>query len=354
MESDTNFQPVPITRFDTSLISSKERYDAWNQNMGVLFGTLTPERHSLPVDIHAQINAGNLGEALFGTTRSCAQLFERDERRVARTGLDHILVQVFLKGGTTIDNANRLGQGDIVIMDLDQPHQQINSDFEVLTLVLPRALDPKLSQMLAPLHGRRLGNETPMAGFLGDHLKAFWHHLADMDTGLANVALHGTLGLMKGWLEHEQPLDEEGPSEVSAELGKAIRRYIDCNLSEPLSPAEIIAKFRISRTHLYRLFADCGGIMSYVLERRLRFSLRMLTGPSYTNQSIGEIGFNCGFSSESYFSRAFRARFGITPTEARFLGAEAAEVHPLQDGEGPTDSIHMLPKLMHELGVSAG
>lgn len=349
MGDNAIFPSVPITRFDTSLIDPKDRYDAWDQNMGVLFDTSTADRKALASDIDAQINASHLGEALFGTTLSSSQLFERAEPRVARDALDHILVQVFVKGGTIVDGEHKLDQGDILIMDLDKPHRQLNSEFEVLTLVLPRELDTKLSEMLAPLHGKKLAGQNPMAGFIGDHMKAFWRHIPHMNTGQANAALHGTLGLIKGWLEQDELLDEGGPSEVSMELGKSVRRYIDVHLSDPLTPAELTTIFRISRTYLYRLFAEDGGVMAYITERRLRLALRMLTQPSYAGQSIGAIGFNCGFSSESYFSRSFRSRFGVTPSEARLLGAEETAQQDWHSTDTRADN-YLLPRWIHDLG----
>lgn len=339
---------VPIARFDTSMIDPQDRYDAWHQNMGVLFDTYTSDRKILAPNIEAQINAGNLGEAVFGTTLGHTQMFERDGPRVARDGLDHIMVQLFVSGGAIANGEVKLSQGDIVVIDLDQPHRQVNSEFEVLTLVLPRELDAKLSEALAPLHGKRLDRKNPMVGLLSDHMQAFWRHIPDMNMVQAGAALHGTLGLMRNWLSYEHPLTDDGPPEMSTELGKVIRRHIEKNLSESLIPAELAKEFRISRTYMYRLFAPYGGVTAYISERRLRRSLRMLTQPVFTNLSIGTIGFTCGFSSESYFSRAFRARFGLTPTEARAIGADA--IDPTGDPTGASShELQLFPKWIRDL-----
>ena len=52
----------------------------------------------------------------------------------------------------------------------------------------------------------------------------------------------------------------------------------------------------------------------WLLERRLECSARLL---KTTNMSVTDIVFECGFEQPSHFSRAFKAKFGRTPSEYR-------------------------------------
>jgi AraC-like DNA-binding protein len=52
----------------------------------------------------------------------------------------------------------------------------------------------------------------------------------------------------------------------------------------------------------------------WLLERRLECSARLLTT---TNMSVTDIVFECGFEQPSHFSRAFKAKYGRTPSEYR-------------------------------------
>ena len=268
-------------------------------------------------DVHAQINACNLGETVFGVTRSESQLFERKASRVARDHMDHILVQVFLEGGGLADGDQRIIAGDMLIIDMDQPHAMVNTDFENLTLVLPRELQSDLSELLAPLHGKRLSSENPMVRFTGEHMQALWKSVPDMDLLQAGGALQGTLGLLEGWLSQDGRLPQENNHDVSSALGKSIRRYIERHLSDPLSPQELATTFRISRSQIYRIFEPDEGVTRYIWERRMLRSLRMLSQPAFNHLAIGAIAFECGFSSESHFSRSFKSRFGHSPSQLR-------------------------------------
>lgn len=308
---------VPIVNFSTEALDPGERYDAWQDNLGVLFDMTGPDGETRRTDFRATIDACNLGGVVFGVTRAETQVFGRDARRVARDDMDHILVQVFLEGGGISGGDQKIQAGDMLVIDLDQTHEMINTDFANLTMVLPRELIPGVSDLLAPLHGRRLGAENPMVGFMSDHLQALWRHVPDMEIDQASGALQGTIGLIENWLSRQQATSEDDPPTVSAAIGKMVRRHIAMHLEEPLSPESLAKQFNVSRSQIYRMFAPYGGVARYVLEQRLRRSMRMLTQPLFGLMSIGAIGFACGFTSESGFSRAFRNHYGMSPSEAR-------------------------------------
>lgn len=325
---------VEVAHFDTSFFDPRHRFDAWNQNMGVLFDLLKPDGAVPTSDMTARIDVCNLGDAVFGVTRAQSQLFSRNDRRVARDGMDHILVQVFLEGGGLASSDERISAGDMLIIDLDQSHEMVNTDFANLTMVLPRELNANLSELLAGYHGKRLAGDSGMVPFVAEHMISLWRHVPQMDMGHAAIAVNGSLGLMETWLTHEAALNDGTAPEVSLAVGKSIFRYIDRNLGEQMSPEFLAKTFRISRSQLYRIFAPYDGVARYILQRRLRRSLHMLSQPAHGNLSIGAIGFSCGFSSESQFSRSFRARYGVSPSEARALGnaTNGADI-PGQTGE---------------------
>jgi AraC-like DNA-binding protein len=52
----------------------------------------------------------------------------------------------------------------------------------------------------------------------------------------------------------------------------------------------------------------------WLLERRLECAARLL---GTTSMSVTDVVFDCGFEQPAHFSRAFKARFGQTPTEYR-------------------------------------
>ncbi len=65
-----------------------------------------------------------------------------------------------------------------------------------------------------------------------------------------------------------------------------------------------------------RLFAGSGVTFTeFVLEQRLALAHRLLGDPRNRRRKISDIAFSAGFGDVSYFNRAFRKRFGATPSD---------------------------------------
>ena len=288
-------------------------------------------------DVSGRIDACNLGETVFGITRSQSQMFERSARRIAQDDIDHLLVQVFLEGGGTTSDGHRILAGDMLVIDLNQPHSMINTEFANLTLVLPRNLHADLTDLLSAWHGRALLQGNAMVKFVGQQLVSLWEHMPELDVVQAGAAVHGTLGLMEAWLSRDEGGLEEQSYEVSIALDKAIRSYIRSHLDENMTVGSLAEKFRISRSQIYRKFKSRGGVMHYIWQCRLRRSMRVLSQTLYADQKIGRIAFDCGFTSEAHFSRAFKSHFGVSPSEVRMEALTAQNIAPANPAAGESD-----------------
>ncbi len=312
-----------MARFDSHLFEPQERYDAWRDSMSLMFEVQPREAETPREGARARVSAANLGEALFGLTEAPAQQFRRDNRLIVQEEMACILVQVFIHGGGSIVGQERIRAGDMLIIDLAQPHQMLNDDFRNLTLMLPKALSPELSALLERLHSQRIAGDNPLVGLIRDHLVTLWSGLALLSPDQAGFCVQGTLGLLGGWLGHDPQIQEQFKEPTGLALVAAITRYIDRHLGHPLSVAELTHTFGISRTQLYRLLKPHGGVASYVWERRLQQSLRLLLSPTLSDLTLSLVAYRSGFTSEAHFSRRFRQRFGLAPGQVR------AEFQPL-------------------------
>lgn len=339
---------IPIAHFDTSTYAPKERLEVWQENMSVFFDVSATDGSPLQKDINGEIKACNLGEAVLGITSSGPQLFQRHNSRIASDNLDHILIQLYLEGGALTQDDEDVRTGDILIIDMDKPTTIKTSTYKNLTLVMPRVLQTELSEILSKMHGKRLSAENPMVRFMGDHLKALWRTVPAMNLMQANIMLEGTFGLMKGWLSQESQVHDDGAAAVSVALGKTIQRYIEENLSEPINADLLTERFRVSRTQIYRIFASYNGVARYVWERRLLKSRRMLSQANLDHLTIGTIAYQCGFSSESHFSRTFKERFNISPSDLR------GEIHGFRTKKSipPEEARSLLPAWVNGLPKS--
>ncbi len=128
--------------------------------------------------------------------------------------------------------------------------------------------------------------------------------------------------------------------------------FIEDHLSEDLGVDEIARASFISRYHLSHVFATATGYppWRYVMLRRLTEAARLLR---QTERGILEIALEVGYDSHSVFSRAFRAEFGIRPSEFRRDGAPvAALVQPIIWSEQMSITV-ATPQERHGLSLTA-
>lgn len=97
---------------------------------------------------------------------------------------------------------------------------------------------------------------------------------------------------------------------------QAAVEYINLHITEDIVIDRICAASYMSKYHLCRLFKEKMGltIMQYVLKTRITMAKEMLLNSVL---SVTEISESCGFSSISYFSRAFKCDTGVTPLQYR-------------------------------------
>lgn len=105
-------------------------------------------------------------------------------------------------------------------------------------------------------------------------------------------------------------------NEYRTRLNRAID-YIHNHYHENLNLTQLARIACFSKFHFHRLFhAMVGETLNDFIQRiRLERSVPKLTG--YPSKSITEIALECGFSCSQNFAKAFKARYGVTPTDVR-------------------------------------
>jgi xylan 1,4-beta-xylosidase len=102
----------------------------------------------------------------------------------------------------------------------------------------------------------------------------------------------------------------------NTEIVREIQGKFERDYSEHFSLADLARGYHISVSHLSHSFKSTTGYapIEYLLSCRISAAKKLL---SSTDKSIKEIVDLCGFSDESNFSRTFREKVGMTPTEFR-------------------------------------
>lgn len=93
--------------------------------------------------------------------------------------------------------------------------------------------------------------------------------------------------------------------------------YINSNFHLESLDRDSVAKVMcMSPTHFSKMFHKMVGMpfRDYLLNTRLNYANGML---KMTDMTIVEIALMSGFNSESYFSKVFKKRFGVSPGKVR-------------------------------------
>jgi len=88
----------------------------------------------------------------------------------------------------------------------------------------------------------------------------------------------------------------------------------DCDLTA----IGVAKRLGVTPRYVHKIFEAEGLTFSaFVLGRRLACAHRMLSDARLDHRNISSVAFDVGFGDLSYFNRAFRRRYGATPSEIR-------------------------------------
>jgi AraC-like DNA-binding protein len=106
---------------------------------------------------------------------------------------------------------------------------------------------------------------------------------------------------------------------------QTVKTFITRNIRRAdLSAKTAAIHLGVTPRYVHLLFETEGlSFNKVVVERRLVRAYEMLCDSRRPDRTITVIAFTAGFSDLSHFSRAFRHRFGMTPSEARHAGRDA-------------------------------
>ncbi|SDZ09657.1 transcriptional regulator, AraC family [Jannaschia faecimaris] len=223
---------------------------------------------------------------------------------------------LYLKGGTgtrRVDAGPETGRpGTICIMpEGERSEWEITTPFEFVHLYVP---DDQLRGAFAETHNRdaRLLDLTPTTfaemPLMTGPLQALARAAYDEDALLADAAL----AELVGHLGSCSPALRGG---LPPYILQRLDDWIDANLGEPIRLADLAVIADLSQFHLHRMFRISKGMAphNWIMRRKIEQAKIMLR----TECSVIEVAVAFGFSSQSHFTRAFRAHTAMTPTTYR-------------------------------------
>ncbi len=302
---------IPAMRLDTTILPPAQQFPTWAATLPS-YDVSQPGRAE---SFAAESAVWLLDTMVLSVTIMPEVVLERSARLIAADDVDYFSV-VFNRRGVwrcrLEETEAEIAQGSVCVLDNTQPFSVITTGGEFIIIVVPR---PLLDGLRLPfdLHGHVLQHASGM--LFADYLVALLTRLPDLQVEQGPLLAHATRDLLVACLAANR---SRLPSPVAAHT-TAIRRaqrFIDGNLSAPLTVQDVARALGLSRSGLYRVFANVGGVESFIMRRRLTLSHAALSDP-FERRTIASIAFAHGFVSSTHFSRLFKKQFGYGPKDLR-------------------------------------
>ncbi len=263
-----------------------------------------------------------MADMQFSVVESVAQQVRRTRSKIAQSDHDFYLLSLQTKGCGHLTQDGRtaiLQPGDFALYDTTRPYDfSFAGDFAQLVLRLPRAIVNGRLADVERLTALRVVGDHGVGMLASQFLRQLHAQIPKIDElsvarlGTSAVDLLATaLATQTGTYAHV--------TEAQVLLRRRIFVYIDQNLADPRLNCETIANAHgVSERYLRRIFETSElSLSEWIWSRRLDQARRDLVDPLRSHISITAIGFDVGFKDSAHFSRAFRAKFGNTPSAYR-------------------------------------
>ena len=286
-----------------------------------------------------QLKTRVLGDISVSEISATRHDVERTPALIAQSDCRSYKVSLLLSGQQTVLQDGRkaaLRPGDIAVYDTSRPYQVLqHEDVRVVVLRFPRSMLGLPETMVRGLTAVRLSGASAAGAVISPFLIQLANSMDQLGDAAASRLSYSALDLISAMMGSELDLSPQSGNPRDLLLEK-VRTYIRNNLSSAdLCPAEIAAAHFISVRHLHGIFHEQGTTVSaWIRARRLENCRRELRDPLFSHESVTEISSRWGFLDSAHFSRVFKARFGLSPSEER---AAHAALSPAgrRGGSGP-------------------
>lgn len=305
--------------FSSRDLAEKDRIAVWREVYGhtILRLDIEPLRdRAFEADIQLRALPGL--KLVSGTIQGTR---DRRTRALMADGNDDFGLAFNVAGVSSVSQCGHdvaLGAGEGVLLSCSDVGAFLRpSPSHYVGLRLPRAPLKALVPNAEDLVGR-LVPRTGTTDLLLSYSQALLGDESLSSGALQNVAVNHVFDLVVLALgSSRDPSAREGG--LRAARLAAIKADIAARFSSPsLSLETIASRHRVTPRYVQILFERDGTTFSqFLMSRRLEDVRRALVDPRGRERPIASIAYDAGFADISTFNRAFRRRFGMTPSDMR-------------------------------------
>ena len=308
---------MQTTSFATHRLPRGEQFESWRDWYGSVFETTSAVAKE--EGFEAANSNWTVGGLTISEVSSAPSAVRRSQSFVRRNPVDHWAVTLSshtTSEVTTRGESFRVRAGVPFLLSLGEEMQirRVSQDIR-MQLLLSRDVFGGSAPLLDAGVGMSL--DGPLGTLLGEFLFLLKKNVPTLTDKDASYLKAPVQAMVETCLMPSADRIARAERPIKATLMERVRKVVTQHLRSPsLGVATLCREAATSRSQLYRLLEDEGGVAYYIQRRRLSESFAILCNTS-NDLSIVRIAEMLCFADASGFSRAFRREFGINPKELR-------------------------------------
>lgn len=309
-------------RKDTSNLKESDRKDYWRNIICNEYVKLDCDR--LSKDFHGELRGGGVvGNLQFSEVLADAQFVERSKQQIAKYAEADFLISFQIEQlGLVRQNGREalLTPGAFALYDSTEPYSlTFEERFHQLVIQMPKNVLSRHLMNPEQYTAMPISGQTGLGAVLKDFIFSLARELHHVHTAPDEMS-ENLVDMIAIAFSSSVMLNQVGNHSIVREsLKRRIRQYIDNNLCNPgLSNGHIASSQHISVRYLHKLFDnEAETVHVLIRNKRLERAHQLLNDPAYAGHSIERIAYSTGFASAAHFSRAFKKKFGLCPSDVR-------------------------------------
>ncbi|MFI2608152.1 helix-turn-helix domain-containing protein [Kitasatospora sp. NPDC018619] len=312
-----------VTPFTASLATASPpravRAESWQDAVSRTFVPVTVEFLE-EVPLPGEIVSHRLGSVRISRVQAGPQTMTRDSRASAADGAPSLILSLQQQGTALKEQDGRksvVRPGEFSLTDSSRAFRNtMEEPFVFTSFHFPRAdldvPDHDLRALTATAFSGTDGSAALVAGYLSQMART-----ADgLDEAVGRRAAATALDLLALLVDDRAGRARPQGPRAAAYLER-VKEHILRNLRDPdLSPSRIAEANFMSVRFLHKLFQQEGTTVGgWIRTQRLERCHRDLLRPMAEELGVAGIARRWGFANSSHFTRAFRAAYGMTPSD---------------------------------------
>jgi len=309
--------------FSTTATNSPRKLDEWRDVLSQAFGPIEVSRHASD-NFVGSVRTYRRAQLQFNEIRYRGQTLERTAHNIAQFDQEYCTFGRTIAGPLHVkQNGDEFSveSGCLILMNQSLPYTAASeTGYHAHSISIPRNLLLQRTSHLRPFHKLKMDDGSPRFSLLANFAKYVEEGIAgwsETETIFLREQLLDLIVLLMVNDKGAQPSAYE-TSVKAAHRERAIA-YIKHNHCDPkLDPATIAGACGISVNYLHKLFqSENLQIESFIYAQRLETCRNLLRDPLHNEKTLQQIAYKTGFNHPSHFSRLFKEKFGMSPSEFR-------------------------------------